>query len=187
MSNWEDMLAGRLFSCADPEIAAAADRCRDVLFEFNHTRDRAAAVALLRSLFGQTGEHFWVEPGFHCDYGCNISVGDHFYANAGCVILDECPVTFGRDCMLGPQVGVYTATHPIDGAERRKGLEYGRSITVGDDVWIGGHAVILPGVTVGSDVVIAAGAVVARDVPDHCVVAGNPAKIIRRLDENHGL
>ena len=119
MSSWDDMLSGKPFSCADPEIEAAADRCREVLFDFNHTRDREAAVAQLRSLFGRTGQSFWVETGFHCDYGCNISVGERFYANAGCVILDECPVTFGRDCMLGPHVGIYTATHPIEGAQRR--------------------------------------------------------------------
>ena len=142
MSSWDDMLSGKPFSCADPEIEAAADRCREVLFDFNHTRDREAAVAQLRSLFGRTGQSFWVETGFHCDYGCNISVGERFYANAGCVILDECPVTFGRDCMQGPHVGIYTATHPIEGAQRRLGL-------------------------------------------DHCVVAGNPAKIIRRLDGAH--
>ena len=112
-------------------------------------------------------------------------MGERFYANAGCVILDECPVTFGRDCMLGPHVGIYTATHPIEGAQRRLGLEYGRPVTIGDDVWIGGHAVINPGVTIGSNVVVASGAVVTRDVPDHCVVAGNPAKIIRRLDGAH--
>ena len=113
-------------------------------------------------------------------------MGDHFYANAGVVILDVCPVTIGDHCLIGPHAGIYTAAHPLHGMERRRGLEYGRPVTIGHDVWIGGHAVINPGVVIGSDVVVASGAVVTRNVPDRCVVGGNPAKIIRRLDEAYG-
>ena len=185
MSEWEKMVSGAPYDPGDPELQRLLAHARAVLREFN--RRGAEASPLLMELFARTGEHFYMETGFHCDYGRNISVGDHFYANAGLVILDVCPVTIGDWCFIGPQVGIYTATHPIDGAARRLGLESGAPITVGDDVWIGGHAVINPGVTVGSNVVVASGAVVVRDVPDNVVVGGNPAKIIKRLDTPHGV
>ena len=180
MTEWEKMVSGASYDPSDPALAALALRRREVLHDFNHSREDASP--LLAALFARAGAPFYVEPPFHCDYGRNISVGDHFYANAGVVILDVCPVSIGDHCLIGPQAGIYTAAHPLEGAARRAGLEYGRAVTIGDDVWIGGRAVITPGVTIGSDVVVAAGAVVTRDVPDHVVVAGNPAKIIRRLE-----
>ena len=180
MTEWEKMISGVLYDPTDPAIAARARHCRELLYDFNHSRENASS--LLSGLFGRTGDHFFVETGFHCDYGCNISVGSHFYANAGVVILDVCPVTIGDYCLIGPQAGIYTATHPIAGSERRRGLEGGRPVVLGDDVWIGGGAIIHPGVTIGNNVVVASGAVVIRDVPDNCVVAGNPAKVIRKLD-----
>ena len=184
MSSWDDMLSGKPFSCADPEIEAAADRCREVLFDFNHTRDREAAVAQLRSLFGRTGQSFWVETGFHCDYGCNIHVGENFYANFDVVILDCCEVHIGKNCMLAPRVCIYTATHPLDPYERNEiGLEYGKPVTIGDNVWIGGSAVINPGVTIGDNAVIASGSVVTKSVPAHTVVGGNPAHVLRVLEQ----
>jgi maltose O-acetyltransferase len=179
MSEWEKMVSGMLYSPADPQLRARAEHAKQVLRIFNQVG--ASASPLLADLFARTGEGFYVESGFYCDYGCNISVGDEFYANAGVVILDVCPVTIGHRCLIGPQAGLYAATHPLERSIRRSGLELGAPITIGDDVWIGGHAVINPGVTIGSDVVVASGAVVTRDVPDHCVVAGNPAKLIKRL------
>lgn len=122
-----------------------------------------------------------MKPTFRCDYGYNIHVGENFFANYDCVILDVCQVTIGDNCMLAPRVCIYTATHPLDAPTRISGLEYGREVKIGDNVWIGGSAVIVPGVTIGNNVVIAAGAVVTKDVPDNVVVGGNPAKIIKHL------
>ncbi|WP_186565304.1 sugar O-acetyltransferase [Lawsonibacter celer] len=184
MSEWEKMISGQPYDPSDPELRRLASHARQTLLAFN--RQGGQASPLLAELFGHTGEDFYAEAGFHCDYGRNISVGDHFYANAGVVILDVCPVTIGDHCLIGPHAGIYTAAHPLHGMERRRGLEYGRPVTIGHDVWIGGHAVINPGVVIGSDVVVASGAVVTRNVPDRCVVGGNPAKIIRRLDEAYG-
>lgn len=180
MSEWEKMSAGELYSSADPALQAMAAHTRAVLRDFN-TRG-AEAMPLLATLFGRVGKNFYVETGFFCDYGGNIRVGDDFYANAGVVILDVCPVTIGNHCLIGPQAGLYTATHPLEPAWRAAGLEYGRPITIGDNVWIGGHAVINPGITIGDNAVIASGAVVTHDVAAHTVVGGNPAKIIKRLD-----
>ena len=179
MTEWEKMVSGALYDPADPELQALARRRREVEYDFNHSR--ADASELLAGLFARTGPHFYVEPGFHCDYGRNISVGDHFYANAGVTILDVCPVRIGENCLIGPKASIFTAAHPADGGARRTLLEFGRPVTIGDDVWIGGHAVINPGVTIGSNVVVASGAVVTKDVPDNCVVGGSPARIIRRL------
>jgi len=122
-----------------------------------------------------------VEQDFRCDYGKNIHVGDNFYANFGCVILDVCPVRIGKNCFLAPNVGIYTATHPIRAEERYLGLEYGAPITIGDNCWIGGNSVINPGVTLGNNVVVGSGSVVTKSFGDNVVIAGNPARIIREL------
>ncbi len=122
----------------------------------------------------------YIEPAFRCDYGSNIFVGENFYANFDCVILDVCRVTIGDDCLLGPRVSIFTATHPVDPVLRRSGLEYGKPVRIGDNVWIGGNAVINPGVRLGNNVVVASGAVVVKDVPDNVVVGGNPARILKK-------
>jgi len=137
---------------------------------------------LLAALFGSVGEAVHVEPPFRCDYGYNVHVGDGFFANFDCVVLDVCPVEFGENCLLGPGVHVYTATHPLDAEERAGGLESGRPVSVGDDVWLGGRAVLNPGVTVGDGSVVASGAVVSDDVPPGVVVRGNPAEVVRELE-----
>lgn len=124
-----------------------------------------------------------MEPNIRFDYGYNTYVGENFYANFDCTILDVCEVRIGDNCMLAPGVHIYTATHPIDPVERNSGQEFGKPVTIGNNVWIGGGAIINPGVTIGDDVVIASGAVVTKDVPDRVVVGGNPAKIIKRLDD----
>lgn len=180
MSEWDKMSRGELYSAANPDLQARAKHTRAVLREFNATG--AEAMPLLAALFGAVGKNFYIETGFFCDYGGNITVGDDFYANAGVVILDVCPVTIGNHCLIGPQVGLYTATHPLDAAERLSNMEFGRPITIGDNVWIGGHAVINPGVTIGDNAVIASGAVVTRNVAPNTVVGGNPAKCIKRMD-----
>lgn len=177
------MVAGDPYDPTDPELVAGRRRARDLTAEYNDTAadETARRRDLLDDLFGATGEYPTVEPPFRCDYGDNISVGGQFFANFDCVMLDPAPVEFGDYCQLGPGVHVYTATHPLD-AEARRGRESAEAITVGDDVWIGGQAVLNPGVTVGDRAVVGAGAVVTRDVPPDTFVGGNPATVIRDIE-----
>lgn len=136
---------------------------------------------LLKQLFGQTGSHFYIESPFHCDYGKNITLGENFYANAGCTILDAANVVFGKNCKLGPNVGIYTSTHPLDAGLRAQDFEASSPVIIGDDVWIGGNATLLGGVEIGAQTVIGAGSVVTKSFGPKVVVAGNPARIIQRL------
>ena len=179
----EKMLAGELYDAADPELVAKRERARELLAEYNSTTfdETARRRDLLESLFDEVGPESHVEPPFRCDYGFNISVSEGFYANFGCVVLDVCPVTIGPGCLLGPGVHLYTATHPLDPDARAAGLECGDPIEIGENVWIGGRAVITPGVTIGDDAVVGAGAVVTGDVPSGTVVGGNPARVLQEL------
>ncbi|WP_254543049.1 maltose acetyltransferase domain-containing protein [Halomarina pelagica] len=184
-SEKEKMIDGEPYDPLDPRLVAERERARDLTRRFNRTEptDGEARAAILDDLFGSTGEAPHVEPPFRCDYGYNVRVGDGFYANFDCVLLDVCPVEIGRNCFLGPGVHVYTATHPVDAAERVGGTEYGRGVEIGDDAWVGGRAVVNPGVTIGDRAVVASGAVVTDDVPDDVVVGGNPAEPIREIDQ----
>ena len=137
---------------------------------------------ILRELLGTCGANAFVEPAFRCDYGYNIHVGENFYANYDLIILDVCEVRIGKNCMIAPRVSIFTAAHPLDAETRISGLEFGKPVTIGDNVWIGGHAVINPGVTIGDNAVIAAGAVVTKDMPANAVVGGVPAKVLRLLE-----
>ena len=178
------MLAGELYNPRDPDLVAERERARELVRLYNRTgaTDRESRELILSELFGSVGESPAVEPPFRCDYGRQIAVGDRFFANFGCVFLDVCPIAFGDRCLLGPSVHVYTATHPLDAATRADGKEYGKPVTVGDDVWLGGQAVLNPGVEVGDRSVVASGAVVTRDVPADVVVQGNPAEVVKELD-----
>ncbi|MFO8115065.1 MAG: sugar O-acetyltransferase [Halorubrum sp.] len=180
----ERMLAGELYDPTDPTLAADRERARDLARRYNETTgaEESRRKALLRELFDAVGEDPAVLPSVRCDYGYNVAVGDGFFANYGCVFLDANSVAFGDRCLLGPGVHVYTPTHPVDPAERATGRERAEPVTVGDDVWIGGRAVLNPGVTVGDAAVIASGAVVAEDVPARTVVGGNPARVIREIE-----
>lgn len=176
------MIAGELYRPQDPELKADRLRARQRLHAFNHSEPEETALRkqLLAELLGE-GEDAWFEPPFRCDYGYNIVVGEAFYANFDCVILDVCPVHIGDNCMLAPGVHIYTATHPLDPVERNSGLEFGKPVTIGDNVWIGGRAIINPGVTIGNNVVIGSGSVVTHDIPDNSVAVGNPARVIKTL------
>jgi maltose O-acetyltransferase len=180
----ERMLAGELYDPSDPELVADRRVARERTAAYNRTAPDADARrrALLEELFGAVGADAVVEPPVRCDYGYNVEVGADFFANFGCVFLDVCATTFGDRCLLGPGVHVYAATHPLDAAERATGREYGAPVTVGDDVWLGGQAVVTPGAEVGDRAVVAAGAVVTDDVPADVVVGGNPAEVVRDLD-----
>jgi maltose O-acetyltransferase len=179
----EKMVAGELYDAQDPELVAGRARARLLLKEYNATlpdeADRRRELA--GRLFGRAGPGLWVEPPFYCDYGSNIYIGDRVYFNFNCVVLDVAPVTIGDDVMFGPAVQVYTATHPLDWAERAGGLEFGRPITVGANVWVGGGAILLPGVTIGPRTVIGAGSVVTRDLPADVFAAGNPCRVVKAL------
>lgn len=176
------MIAGELYRPGDDRLRADRIRARQLIHRYNQTApdEKAVRKELLIDLLGQ-GEDAYIEPSFRCDYGYNIFLGKNFYANFDCVILDVCPVHIGDNCMLAPGVHIYTATHPLDATTRNSGVEFGKPVTIGHNVWIGGRAVINPGVTLGDNVVIGSGAVVTKDIPANSVVAGNPARIIKTL------
>ena len=180
MTEKEKMLAGQLYNAADAELVGLHHHARSVLAEFNQELVDDKSF-LLKGLFAKTGENFVVKPTFNCDYGSNIEVGENFFANYDCIILDVCKVTIGDHCMMGPRVCIYTATHPLDAKTRIFGLEYGKPVTIGNNVWLGGNCVIAPGVTIGHNAVVAAGAVVTKDVPDNALVGGTPARIIKTI------
>lgn len=178
------MLAGELYDPMDPELVRERIRARDLCQTLNATAeaDEPTRRAILKQLFAAGGDTAGVQPPFFCDYGGNIRLGQKCFFNFNCVILDVALVTIGDYTMCGPGVQIYTATHPLDAGTRRV-KEYARPITIGSDVWIGGAAIILPGVTIGSRSVIGAGSVVTRDVPEGVVVAGNPCRVIRTLPD----
>jgi maltose O-acetyltransferase len=182
----DKMLQGELYLPSDKELTEERGRARKLVRLYNQTTemDKEHRYTLLWQLLGSFGESICIEPPFHCDYGYNVHVGENFYANFDCVILDICQVLIGENCLLGPGVHIYAATHPVDAQERIRGVEFGKPVTIGDNVWVGGRAVINPGVVVGNNVVIASGSIVIRDVPDNVVVGGNPAKIIKYLDKS---
>lgn len=184
ISEKEKMIRGELYRAGDEELVRDRERARRLTRLYNQTveTDDKERTSLLESLFGSLGEGTYIEPSFKCDYGYNIHVGSRFYANFDCVMLDVCEIRIGDDCFLAPGVHIYTATHPLDPIERSSGAEFGKPVTIGDRVWIGGRAVINPGVTIGNNVVVASGAVVTKDVPDNVVVGGNPARIIKTID-----
>lgn len=178
-SEKEKMLAGELYRAVGEELAADAARADRLLHALNATTadELDRRDALLRELLGAVGEGAVLRPPFHCDYGYLISLGRGTFVNAGCIFLDVAPITIGDYCQIGPAVQIYAADHPRDPALRRAGYESGIPVTIGDNVWIGGAAIILPGVTVGDDAIIGAGSVVTRDVPPGATVVGNPARI----------
>jgi maltose O-acetyltransferase len=176
------MLAGELYDPRDRELVEARIRARDLCRTLNAAREieRAQRREVLRALFGAGGDTVAVQPPFHCDYGTNILLGERVYFNFNCVVLDVCEVRIGSFTLFGPAVQIYTASHPM-GAELRRSREFGKSVEIGSDVWVGGGAIILPGVRIGSKTVIGAGSVVTRDVPDQVFAAGNPCRVIRSL------
>ncbi|MGE7717747.1 sugar O-acetyltransferase [Priestia megaterium] len=180
----EKMLDGEMYNPADAQLVKDRENARRQVRIYNETLETESEkrTQLLKELFGSTGENVYMEPNIRVDYGYNIFVGENFFANFDCVILDICEVRFGDNCLLGPGVHIYTATHPLDPTERNSGREYAKPITFGNNVWIGGSAVINPGVTIGDDVVIASGAVVTKNVPDNVVVGGNPARVIKQIE-----
>ena len=181
-SERDKMLEGDLYDPMDPDLVAARSRARDLCWALNATRDaqQEERRRLLRQLFGAGGDTVWMQPPFFCDYGANIELGERVFFNFNCVVLDVCRVRIGSFTLFGPAVQVYTATHPMD-AELRRRQECGKPVDVGADVWVGGGAILLPGVRIGSRSVIGAGSVVTRDVPEGVFAAGNPCRVVREL------
>ena len=182
------MLAGELYRSADPDLLEDTKRAQRLVRQYNATtaEETEARMALLRRLCGSVGDGAVIRPPFACDYGYNIQLGRNAFINFNCVFLDCAPIEIGDNLQMGPAVQLYTAAHPLEAEVRRSGLEYARPIRIGHDVWIGGGAIILPGVTIGDGSVIGAGSVVTRDVPPGSVVVGNPARVIRvvRVDKD---
>ena len=179
----QKMLAGELYRAADAELVAQRQRARRITRLYNSTTEEEIETRsqLLRELFGGVGASIEIEPPFYCDYGSNIYVGDGFYMNFGCVILDCNTVHIGEKVLCGPAVQIYTATHPTDPEIRLSGLELAKPVQIGNNVWIGGGAIICPGVTIGDNTTIAAGSVVVKDIPSGVIAGGNPCRIIKHL------
>lgn len=184
MNEFKKMVGGEIYDPADAELKAMRASAREKLDRFNRSQsdEQALQERIITELFGAAGSNISVNRHFHCDYGVNIKVGNNFYTNYDCVILDCAEVIIGDDCLIGPQVGLYTACHPLDPVERASGKEFAKPITIGNNCWIGGHATINPGVTLGNNVVVASGAVVTKSFGDNVVIAGNPARVIKSLE-----
>lgn len=181
---WQRMLSGEVYEAADEKFQEMLMETRVKVREYNDCdpRDTERMQRFIRDLFGATGERFTINQPFRCNYGCNIYIGENFFANFNFTVLDEAEVRIGDNAFIGPDVSIYTACHPIDPGERASGDEWAEPVTIGNDVWIGGGAKILPGVTVGDGAIIGAGAVVTRDVEPLTIVGGNPARLIKRIE-----
>ncbi len=167
----------------DEELENELIQAKDLCFEYNNTKpsDKDKREKLIKKILGKTGKNIVVESSFVCDYGYNISVGENFYMNHNCVILDCAKVEFGDNVFVAPNCGFYTAGHPIDVELRNKRLEYAKPIKVGNNVWIGGNVVVLPGVSIGYNVTIGAGSVVTKDIPSNSIAVGNPCRVIKNI------
>ena len=183
ISEKEKMLSGELYHASGEELSGERLKARILVDEYNdiHPENLKRKKELLKQLIGKTGESFAIESPFRCDYGYNIKVGENFYANFNLVILDCASVKIGDNALIGPDVGIYTAGHPLHHLDRNEGLEFALPVTIGNNVWIGGHVVINPGVTIGDNVVIGSGSVVTRDIPSNVIAVGNPCKELKEI------
>jgi maltose O-acetyltransferase len=182
-SERQKMLAGQLYDPMDAELVAARDRARDLCQGLTATRaaQRDERRRILGELLGAGGDTAWIEPPFFCDYGSNIELGERVFFNFDCVVLDVCPVRIGSFSLFGPAGQIYTAMHPSSW-ELRRAREFGKPVEIGADVWVGGGAIVLPGVRIGSRAIIGAGSVVTRDIPDGVFAAGNPCRVVRQIE-----
>jgi galactoside O-acetyltransferase len=186
MTENEKMLAGLLYDANyDNDLVGERTKCKDLLFEYNNLAPSNAEKQkeLIMSLLGKTKGAFTITAPFYCDYGYNIEIGENFYTNHNCIILDAAKVTFGDNVFIAPLCGFYTAGHPIDVEQRNRGLEYAYPITIGNNVWIGGGVHVMPGVIIGDNSVIGAGSIVTKDIPSDVIAVGNPCKVLRNITE----
>ena len=184
LSEKEKMLNGEFYDPMDTELVTDRMEARKLLYSFNNSKpsEGIRRKETIKQLFGKTGAKIYIEPPFRCDYGYNIEVGENFYANFDCVILDVNKVIMGENVQLGPGVHIYTAVHPTDPEERMSKTEYGEEIEIGNNVWIGGGAIICSGVKIGSNTTIGAGSVVTKDISENVLAVGNPCKVIKKFD-----
>lgn len=180
----EKMLAGETYNCLDPDLDAERQKIKELLRLYNLTQTAPERGALLQQLLGGMGQNLIIEPPFYCVYGHNIYMGDYVYLNVLCTILDCNEVHIGSHVMIGPAVQIYTAAHELQAEPRIQGWEVAKSIVIEDNVWLGGSAILLPGVRIGRNAVVGAGAVVTRNVPANTIVAGNPARVIREIEQS---
>ncbi len=183
MTEQQKMLSGQLYLSSDAELQAGRLRAKTLLYHFNnlHPEDVELQQSIIEELFANIKGSFCIEPPFRCDYGYNIVIGKNFYANFNLTILDCANVTIGNNVIIGPNVGIFTAAHPLCAETRNKGLEFAKPITIGNNVWIGGNVVINPGVTIGDNSVIGSGSVVTKDIPANVLAFGNPCRVIKVL------
>ncbi len=184
MTEKEKMIAGQMYNALDPVLVAERKEARLRFQAINSLNEdqKEKRDELLYELMGSAGKNLWIEPPFYCDYGYNIQLGDNVFLNYNCCILDVSIVKIGDNVMFAPGVQVLTATHPIEAKARNSGEEFAKPITIGNEVWIGGNAIICPGVTIGDRAVIGAGAVVTRDIPSDVFAAGNPARALKEIE-----
>jgi maltose O-acetyltransferase len=179
----EKMLAGEAYNCLDPDLEAERQETKRLLRRYNLAEAVPERQTILQRLLGQIGLGSIIEPPFYCSYGQNIYIGDHVYLNVLCTILDCNEVHIGHHVMIGPHVQIYTAAHLLEAETRIQGLEVAKAIVIEDNVWLGGGAILLPGVRIGRNAVVGAGAVVPRSVPANTVVGGNTARVIREIEQ----
>ncbi|WBL22945.1 sugar O-acetyltransferase [Zunongwangia sp. HRR-M8] len=184
-SQKEKMLSGELYFAGDAELTKERMRARELIKKYNSIPEDQTEklTAVLRDLIPNGGKELVVQPPFFCDYGYNIKTGDSVYFNFNCIILDGMEVSIGDRSMFGPNVQIYTASHPLKAKERASLLEFSKAIEIGDDVWVGGNVTICPGVKIGNRAVIGAGSVVTKDIPDDVFAAGNPCKVIKKIKQ----
>lgn len=182
------MLSGEMYYAYTDELIAERDRAKEQMHIYNSLLPSSVVQRqkIIKDLLGSTGDKFTLEQPFFCEFGYNIHLGENFFSNFNCVILDEAPVHFGADVLLAPNVSIYTVNHALPPAQRRAALEYARPVSIGNNVWIGGNSVILPGVTIGDNSVIGAGSVVNRNIPANVLAVGNPCKVVRAINEDDG-
>jgi maltose O-acetyltransferase len=179
----EKMLAGESYNCLDPDLDAERLKAKELLRLYNLSEVTSERQTILQQLLGRIGQNSIIEPPFYCSYGWNIHIGDHVYLNVMCTILDTNKVDIGDHVMIGPAVQIYASAHLLQAEARIQGWEVAKPIVIEDNVWLGGGAILLPGVSIGRNAVVGAGAVVSRSVPANTVVAGNPARVIREIEQ----
>lgn len=184
MSEKEKMLLGEIYDANyDEELMNERIKAKDLCYEYNHLKPSQTneRTEIMKKILGKTKDNFLIEQSFECDYGYNIEIGENFYSNHNLIILDANKVIFGDNVFIAPNCSFYTAGHPLDYETRNKGIEYAKPIKIGNNVWIGGNVVVLPGVTIGDNTVIGAGSIVVKDIPANVVAVGNPCKVIKEL------
>lgn len=185
----DKMISGKLYKAFGEELLKERQDAKEIIFKFNALKPTEINKRnnLIKKLFGKTESNFFIEPPFRCDYGYNIEIGENFYSNYNLIILDCAKVTIGANVLIGPNVGIYTAGHPLHFEKRIQEFEYALPITIGNNVWIGGNVVINPGITIGDNTVIGSGSVVTKNIPSNVIAVGNPCKVLREISENDKL